>query len=87
MSIKVTNPDVARIVKSLRFHTEMSLFNFKSYIESKDGDAAHLAEVLEHVKSLNMFLKLLVLPSDQVPDISQLRLNINNIAWDMEQAE
>ena len=43
MSIKVTNPDVARIVKSLRFHTEMSLFNFKSYIESKDGDAAHLA--------------------------------------------
>ena len=87
MSMKITNPDVARVVKSLRFHTDMSLTHFKSYIESDDGDLSNLAEALQHVRSMHTLLKVLIIPSDQAPDISQLRLNMNNVAWDMEQAE
>ena len=87
MSLKIKDPDVARVIRSLRFHTEQSLAGFQAYIESDDGDSSHLAEALQSVRSLKTLLGVLELVSDHVPDMTQLRLNINNVAWDMEPFE
>ena len=44
MSLKIKDPDVARVIRSLRFHTEQSLAGFQAYIESDDGDSSKWEE-------------------------------------------
>ena len=87
MSITISDPDVAHIIQELRAQTEIALSCFQSYLRSNDGDAVHLAEAMSSIRHIKTLLNTLELPSDQVPDIAQLRLSMSNIAWDIGQFE
>ncbi len=87
MSIKIDDPDTARILKTLRFETAQALTGFNDYITSPDGDTTHLAVALQNVRNVKILLGVFELPSEGQMNTAQMSLQMSNVVWDVGQFE